>query len=324
MKPNDAAGKVDQLRAGTSWQAELSARPWREATCQVRKARRPHGWKTTPHGLVERARQGDARALESLCEAYRDSVRNYLRQRPNTDYELAEDATQELFTGLVRRDDKRNDLARLKLGPKDSFGAWLAGGAKNARSNALKREKRHQPLALESCSEARDSADEGAAPAPGSAAWRLAARRRADLRRAENRAKQLFELSAQEQTRYQNMPPDRLLDLARAIELVEKAFAQLEPEYDRRVFEHLKTTLLEEVVKPYPSYPLDLKFCQKLDVDRATLASTRSVMRWEKLPAAMRMLQEARRARDPNTPALGAPSTSLREELRELASALGH
>jgi len=286
----------------TTWEAELAARPWSEATLEVRKQRRPRGWQTTPQGLVERARLGDPGAVESLCKRYWELVRNYLKRLPNTDPTLAEDATQEFFLGLLRRDEKRNDLGRLTLRAEDSFGAWLAGGAKHARSNVVKREKRHQPLGDES------------KPEPPSV-------READSSRAENRAKQLLALRAQDEAREHHLPPDRVLDLVRALELVELGFARLEPEYDPDLFAHLKTTLLEEGADSARS---DLELCRQLGFSCTYVSQNRSTLRWHKLPAAMLALQEERRARPPSTPATATPSTSAREELWALASAFGH
>jgi DNA-directed RNA polymerase specialized sigma24 family protein len=92
------------------------------------------GWQSTPRHLVERARLLDARALSSLCGAYRPSVRNFLLQR-GASQDLAEDVTQGFFEGLL----KRGDFSKIE--PQASFGAWLRAGALHHLFNERRKEK---------------------------------------------------------------------------------------------------------------------------------------------------------------------------------------
>jgi len=330
VDPTNATRTMEKAHGTVSWQAELADQPWSEATRMARKARRPSGWQTTPRQLLEPARLGESRAVSLLCERYWELVRNYLRRRRNTPREFADDATNEFFAGLVRRDEKRNDFARLNLAPEESFGAWLAKGARNALCNERRREKRHEPLLLEPSAVPQDirvETQQRAISKPQPAESRLAERQLADERLGENRAMKVFELHAQGQARLDNMTSDRLLDLARVLDLVERAFDRLRPEYDERLFDHLKTTLLEEELEFDPS---DAEICERLPVPerlqtsrRLRFSSTyvsqnRSRMRWEELPRAMLAVQKERRARNLGSLGLASPG----EELRALADEL--
>lgn len=289
----------------------------------VRKARRPRGWLTTPQRLLERARSGEAEAISSLFERYWQPVRAYLLRQPNTSRGLAEDATQELFVGLLRRDAKRNDLGHLELRPEESFGAWLARCARSALSNERRREKKHRPLVAD--------------PKPGEPGWPVASprhppaeqrllERRAseqqltDIRLAENCARKVFALSAQEEARCHNMPPDRLLDLARALDLVERAFARLRPEYDEQLFEHLKTTLLEDWLE---GDLRDSELCRRLGFGRTYVAHSRSEIRWQTLPEAMLALQKEQRSARGSQAGPTTKAASILDDLRAMADALG-
>jgi DNA-directed RNA polymerase specialized sigma24 family protein len=113
----------------------LLQQPWGEHTLALRKARhtRRRGWLTTPAALLERARALDPRAVASLCESYRHSVRNFLRGR-GVSREQAEDVTQGYFEGVIRR----KNFAQVD--PERGLGAWLRRGALNHLYNERARE----------------------------------------------------------------------------------------------------------------------------------------------------------------------------------------
>jgi DNA-directed RNA polymerase specialized sigma24 family protein len=108
---------------------------WGEHTLALRQGRRTRrrGWLTTPAALLERARALEPRAVASLCELYRHSVRNFLRGR-GVSRDLAEDVTQGYFEGVIRR----NNFAQVD--PERGLGAWLRRGALHHLYNERARE----------------------------------------------------------------------------------------------------------------------------------------------------------------------------------------
>jgi DNA-directed RNA polymerase specialized sigma24 family protein len=108
---------------------------WGEHTLALRQARRTRrrGWLTTPPALLERARALDPRAVASLCERYRHSVRNFLRGR-GVSRDLAEDVTQGYFERVI----ERKNFAQVD--PERGLGAWLRRGALHHLYNERARE----------------------------------------------------------------------------------------------------------------------------------------------------------------------------------------
>lgn len=109
--------------------------PWGEQTLALRLARRTRrrGWLTTPAAVLERARALDPRAVASLCERYRHSVRNFLHSR-GVSRDLAEDVTQGYLEGVIRR----KNFAQVD--PERGLGAWLRRGALHHLYNERARE----------------------------------------------------------------------------------------------------------------------------------------------------------------------------------------
>src|SRR6187402_2935915 len=113
----------------------LREQSWGEHTLALRQARRTHrrGWLTTPPALLERARALDPRAVASLCEKYRHSVRNFLRGR-GVSRDLAEDVTQGYFERVI----KFKNFAQVD--PERGLGAWMRRGALHHHYNERARE----------------------------------------------------------------------------------------------------------------------------------------------------------------------------------------
>lgn len=85
-------------------------------------------------GVVERVRQGDTGAFETLLQRYGNAISNYLR-RFMPDGDDAEDLFQEVFIKAYL------NLARFDAA-RGSFGAWLFRIAANVSLDELKRRRR--------------------------------------------------------------------------------------------------------------------------------------------------------------------------------------
>lgn len=294
---------TSEVRVATSnlvQEMEILATPWPDATQALRKSRRPHGWVTTPKGLLKRAQQGDQEAVSSLCGKYWQLVQSYLSGRGATRAQ-ADDATQGCFERLL----KRQDLFKLELSPADSFGSWLASRAWYFLRNQWKQEKKQRALLTDT--------------RPGRPRVEVEGQEHdtPESRLAERRVLLLFALQTQYEQQQHHKMPDRRLEEGRALELVERAFARLRPEYERlgrvRLFDHLKTTLLEEEVDTDPT---DAELCGQLGYRRCDIANARRRVLRVEIPAAILTLHNEDRAPNPNGPGPKAPIPSPREELR--------
>jgi len=209
------------------WKGEL--RPWSKATLQVRKARRPDGWRTTPAQLRDRARAAAPEGISLICAMYQQLVNNHLRRSVSPD--VADEATQEVFIALMTRDW----LSKLVLGPEDSFGSWLISRAWYSLKKHWGREKRLQKLL--GAGEAR-RADAGP---PSNGRFEL------------QKSKLHFEMRVSLDDRQDMKTPEDILANASDAKLLERLFARIEPIYTRRrrgLFNRLKARLLEQASGP--------------------------------------------------------------------------
>jgi hypothetical protein len=225
------------------WKGEL--RPWSEVTLQVRKARRPAGWQTTPAQLRDRARAAEPEGISLICVMYQQLVNNHLRRSVSRD--AADEATQEVFIALMTRDW----LSNLVLGPEDSFGSWLISRAWYSLKKHWGREKRLQRLL--------GAADAGPADAgpPGTglrdASPAAPSRTPSIGRLALQKSKLHFEMRASYEDRHDMKTPEDILAKASDAKLLERLFARIEPMYARRrrgLFNRLKARLLEQASEP--------------------------------------------------------------------------
>lgn|GEM_PF-2461584 len=243
------------------WRCEL--RPWSEATLQQRKSRRPDGWRTTPEQLRELARAAEPEVISRICRMYLQPVNDHLLTKPRVSAEAANEATQDLFLGLL----KRKWLFNLLLTPETSFGSWLASRACFSLQKHWRREKKPKRLL---CPTETDETT------PQSRQFE------------ERKAKLHHELSTEPGERLDLKTPEDILAETCDVKELERLFAKIEPMYTRRkrgLFERLKAKLLEGA-RTSGSGP-------------RTRASERSRMMKELLRAALVLEQEARR-RNPN------------------------
>jgi hypothetical protein len=247
------------------WKGELQ--PWSEAAMQLRKARRPDGWRTTPAQLRDRARATDPVAISLLCRVYQQLVNNHLRRRSGVSPEAADEATQEVFTALLTR----NWLSKLVLNPEDSFGSWLISRAFYSLKKHWAREKKLQRLLRAPEANAREED-----PTASSQSFE------------EQKAKFHFELRASQEDRQDLKTPEDIVAGSHDAKLLERLFARIEPKYTRRrqgLFARLKATLLERTSEP--------------DAELDKRASDRWLIRKE-LGRAAHYLENETRARNPN------------------------
>ena len=225
------------------WKGELQ--PWSEAVSQLRKARRPDGWRTTPAQLRDRGRAADPEEISLICGTYQQLVNNHLRRSVAPD--VADEATQEVFMALITRDW----LSKLELRPEDSFGSWLISRAWYSLKKHWGREKRLQKLL--GAPEARrpdagppgtglsDACPSEASSVPGTPRFEL------------KKSKLHFEMRASHEDRQDLKTPEDILVKISDAQLLERLFARIEPIYARRrrgLFNRLKARLLEQTSGP--------------------------------------------------------------------------
>lgn len=215
------------------WRGELQ--PWSEVTSQLRKARRPDGWRTTPAQLRDRERAAEPEGISLICGTYQQLVNNHLRRSVSPD--AADEATQEVFVSLMTRDW----LSKLVLGPEDSFGSWLISRAWYSLKRHWNREKRLQKLLGTS---ETGPAGAGLPDARPSEASSTACAPRFELQKS----KLHIELLASHEDRQDMKTPEDILANVSDAKWLERLFARIEPMYARRrrgLFNRLKATLLE-------------------------------------------------------------------------------
>ena len=213
------------------WRGELQ--PWSEVTTQLRKARRPDGWRTTPAQLRDRERAAEPEGISLICGTYQQLVNTHLRRSAPPD--VADEATQEVFVSLMTRDW----LSKLVLGPEDSFGSWLISRAWYSLKRHWSREKRLHKLLATS-----ETGSTGSGDACASEASSETCTPSFEL----HRSKLHVELRASHEDRQDMKTPEDILANVSDARLLERLFARIEPIYARRrrgLFNRLKATLLE-------------------------------------------------------------------------------
>ncbi len=93
-------------------------------------------WSTTRGSLLAGAARLEPQALATLCRVYWNPVYAFLVAQGAAP-ELAREATQGFFEGLLRR----NDLAKVDLAHGRRFRSWLRTAAKSHFLNVLKKER---------------------------------------------------------------------------------------------------------------------------------------------------------------------------------------